>query len=53
MTIDQSREAFFTTDQIGIRGTQRIAIANHGIGTLTTETKPQPGAVAALRADIA
>ena len=52
MTIDQSKDAFFTTDQLGIRGTQRIAIANHGIGGLTTDTKPQPGAVAALRADI-
>jgi HK97 family phage major capsid protein len=48
MTIDQSKEAFFTTDQRGIRGTQRVAINNHGVGDDT-----DPGPIAGLWADIA
>lgn len=32
VTIEQSREAYFTSDQIGIRGTQRVAINVHSVG---------------------
>lgn len=53
LQIDQSREAYFKTDQLGIRGTERIAINNHGVGDKKDATNPQPGAVVALRADIA
>jgi len=49
LTIDQSREAYFTTDQIGIRGTERIAMNNaFAVGDTTNA-----GAVVGLWADIA
>ena len=35
LTIDRSTEAYFTTDQIGIRGTERVAPAIHGVGDTT------------------
>lgn len=53
VTIDQSREAYFTTDQIGIRGTERIAINIHNVGTKKNATNPLPGAIVGLRGDIA
>lgn len=39
LTIDRSTEAYFTTDQIGIRGTERIAPTIHGVGD-TTDAGP-------------
>jgi len=55
LQIDQSKEAYFKTDQLGIRGTERIAINNHGVGTAKDvgASLCQPGAVVALLADIA
>src|SRR4030042_772362 len=53
LQIDQSREAYFKTDQLGIRGTERIAVAVHGVGTSTDATDPQPGPIVGLQADIA
>ena len=53
MTIETSSDAYFTTDQIGIRGTERIAINIHGVGTAADATDPLPAQVVALRADIA
>ena len=35
LTIEQSREAFFTSDQIGIKGTQRIDVNVFGVGDTT------------------
>jgi len=35
LTIDRSTEAYFTTDQIGIRGTERVAPTVHGVGDTT------------------
>jgi len=35
MTIDRSTEAYFTTDQLGIRGTERVAPTVHGVGDIT------------------
>lgn len=35
LTIDRSTEAYFTTDQIGIRGTERVAPTVHGTGDKT------------------
>ena len=35
LTIDRSLEAYFTTDQIGIRGTERVAPTIHGVGDTT------------------
>lgn len=32
LRVDQSREAYFTTDQTGIRGIERIAFNNYGVG---------------------
>jgi HK97 family phage major capsid protein len=53
MSIESSRDAYFTTDQIGIRGTERVALNVHGVGGLTTDTDPVHGQVVGLRADIA
>lgn len=53
LQIEQSREAYFKTDQVGIRGTERIAINNHGVGTKKDATNPQAGPIVALQADIA
>ena len=53
LTIETSREAYFTTDQIGIRGSERIALSPYNLGTLNTDTTPVQGAVALLEADIA
>ncbi len=53
VTIDQSKEAYFKTDQIGIRGTERVAINVHGVGTKKDATNPLPAAVVGLRGDIA
>ncbi len=39
LTIDKSKEAYFTTDQIGIRGTERVAPTVHGVGD-TTDAGP-------------
>ncbi len=39
LTIDQSKEAFFLTDQLGIRGIERIDINAYGVGD-TTEAGP-------------
>jgi len=39
LTIDRSTEAYFTTDQIGIRGTERVAPTIHGVGD-TTDAGP-------------
>ena len=47
MTIDQSKDAYFTTDQIGIRGTERIAPTVFGVGDTT-----DPGPIVGLWADI-
>jgi len=46
-TIDTSREAYFTTDQIGIRGTERVAVTPYGVGDTTN-----PGPIVGLWADI-
>jgi HK97 family phage major capsid protein len=35
LTIDRSSEAYFKTDQIGIRGTERVAPTVHGVGDTT------------------
>jgi len=53
LSIETSREAYFTTDQIGIRGSERIALSPYNLGTLISATTPQSGAIALLRADIA
>ncbi len=53
VTIDHSKEAYFKTDQIGIRGTERVASNVHGAGTKKDATNPLPAAVVGLRADIA
>ncbi len=39
LTIDKSKEAYFTTDQVGIRGTERVAPTVHGVGD-TTDAGP-------------
>ncbi len=46
LTIDRSTEAYFTTDQIGIRGTERVAPAIHGVGD-TTNAGPITGLITA------
>lgn len=46
LTIDRSTEAYFTTDQIGIRGTERVAPAVHGVGD-TTDAGPICGLITA------
>ncbi len=48
LTIDQSKEAYFTTDQLGIRGTERIAPIVYGVGDTT-----DPGPIVGFWADIA
>ena len=48
LRIDQSKEAYFTSDQIGIRGTERIAPTVFGVGDTTN-----PGPIVGLWADIA
>lgn len=35
LTIDRSTEAYFSTDQIGLRGTERVAPTIHGVGDTT------------------
>jgi len=35
LRIDRSRDVYFTTDQIGIRGTERIAVNTFGVGDTT------------------
>jgi len=42
MTIDQSKDVYFTTDQLGIRGTERIAPTVYGVGD-TTKAGPIVG----------
>ena len=39
LTIDRSTDAYFTTDQIGFRGTERVAPTIHGVGD-TTDAGP-------------
>jgi len=46
LTIDRSTEAYFTTDQIGFRGTERVAPTIHGVGD-TTEAGPICGLIMA------
>lgn len=46
LTIDRSTEAYFTTDQIGIRGTERVAFTVHGVGD-TTDAGPICGLIMA------
>ena len=46
LTIDKSLEAYFTTDQVGIRGTERIAPSVHGVGD-TTNAGPIVGLIMA------
>jgi HK97 family phage major capsid protein len=53
LQIDMSKEAYFKTDQLGIRGTERVAVTVHGVGTKKDAADPQPGAIVALLADIA
>lgn len=55
VTIDQSKDAYFKTDQIGIRGTERIAINIHDVGNHTdiAEDDQLLGAAVGLYADIA
>ncbi len=48
LTIDQSKEVYFTTDQLGIRGTERIAPTVYGVGSMTA-----PGPIVGLWQDIA
>lgn len=48
VSIARSTEAYFTTDQIGIRGTQRISINTHGVGDTSNA-----GPIVGLLADIA
>jgi len=43
LTIDRSSERYFDTDQIGIRGTERVAPAIHGVGDTT-----DPGPICGL-----
>lgn len=48
-TLEQSRDAYFTTDQIGIRSTQRFAINVHSVGNNTaTAASKQAGPVIGL-----
>ncbi|MFA5187035.1 MAG: phage major capsid protein [Patescibacteria group bacterium] len=53
VTIDQSRDAYFTQDQIGIRGTERIAVNIHNLGSAADATTLIEPAIVGLRADIA
>jgi HK97 family phage major capsid protein len=46
LTIDRSSERYFDTDQIGIRGTERVAPAIHGVGD-TTDAGPICGLITA------
>lgn len=46
LTIDRSTEAYFTTDQVGIRGTERVAPSVHGVGD-TTNAGPICGLITA------
>jgi HK97 family phage major capsid protein len=46
LTIDRSTEAYFTTDQLGIRGTERVAPTVHGVGD-TTNAGPICGLITA------
>lgn len=53
VTVEQSKEAYFKTDQIGMRGTERIAINNHGTGGKADDSVIIEPALVGLRADIA
>ncbi|MCK4958942.1 MAG: phage major capsid protein [Planctomycetes bacterium] len=46
ITIDRSSERYFDTDQIGIRGTERVAPTVHGVGD-TTDAGPICGLITA------
>ena len=46
LTIDRSTEAYFSTDQLGIRGTERVAPVVHGVGD-TTDAGPICGLITA------
>lgn len=46
LTIDRSSEVYFAEDQIGIRGTERVAPAIHGVGD-TTDAGPICGLITA------
>lgn len=46
LTIDKSSERYFDTDQIGIRGTERVAPTVHGVGD-TNEAGPITGLITA------
>lgn len=46
LTIDRSTEAYFSTDQIGIRGTERVAPTIYGVGD-TTDAGPIVGLITA------
>jgi len=46
LTIDRSTDAYFTTDQVGVRGTERVAPSIHGVGD-TTDAGPICGLITA------
>ena len=46
LTIDRSTEVYFANVQIGIRGTQRVAVTVHGVGD-TTDAGPICGLITA------
>lgn len=46
LTLDRSRDVYFSTDQIGIRATQRIAVNAFGVGD-TTNAGPIMGLITA------
>ena len=46
LTIDRSTEAYFAADQVGIRGTERVAPSVHGVGD-TTDPGPICGLITA------
>ena len=46
MAIDRSSEVYFANAQIGIRGTQRVAVTVHGVGD-TTDAGPICGLIMA------
>jgi HK97 family phage major capsid protein len=53
LTIEQSKDVYFTTDQVGIRGTERVGFLNHGVGGSTDVEGTEAGPIVALQADIA
>jgi len=46
LTVDQSDQVYFASDQIGIRGTERVAPAIYGVGD-TTDAGPITGLITA------